>query len=45
VSDKTQRQAARAVVADYHHAQLDELVARVVEITATLIREQPPSTR
>jgi hypothetical protein len=31
VSDKSQRRAARSVVADYHHAQLEELVARVGE--------------
>lgn len=31
VSDKSQRRAARSVVAEYHHAQLDELVARVGE--------------
>lgn len=31
VSDKAQRRAARSVVADYHHAQLEELVARVGE--------------
>jgi hypothetical protein len=31
VSDKSQRRAARVVVADYHHAQLEGLVARVGE--------------
>jgi hypothetical protein len=31
VSDKSERRAARSVVADYHHAQLRELVARVGE--------------
>jgi hypothetical protein len=31
VSGKWQRRAARSVVADYHHAQLGELVARVGE--------------
>jgi hypothetical protein len=30
-SDKSERRAARSVVADYHHAQLGELVARVGE--------------
>ena len=29
VSGKSERQAARSVVADYHHAQLGELVAHV----------------
>ena len=31
VSGKSERQAARSVVADYHNAQLGELVARVGE--------------
>jgi hypothetical protein len=31
VSDKSQRRAARSVVADYHQAQLDVLVAHVGE--------------
>ena len=31
VSGKSERRAARSVVADYHHAQLEELVARVGE--------------
>lgn len=31
VSEKSQRRAARSVVADYHQAQLEELVARVGE--------------
>ena len=31
VSGKSERQAARSVVADYHHVQLGELVARVGE--------------
>jgi hypothetical protein len=31
VSGKSERRAARSVVADYHHAQLGELVARVAE--------------
>jgi hypothetical protein len=81
VPDKSERRAARSVVADYHHTQLAELVARVgdavdryrageldafevdhvlfqysraakelwkfcnyvqVEVTAAMIREQPP---
>jgi hypothetical protein len=31
VSGKSERRAARSVVADYHHAQLGELLARVGE--------------
>jgi len=31
VSDRSERRAARSVVADYHHAQLGELVTRVGE--------------
>ena len=31
VSGKSERRAARSVVADYHHTQLGELVARVGE--------------
>ncbi|HST84054.1 MAG TPA: hypothetical protein VLL08_20130 [Kineosporiaceae bacterium] len=31
MSEKSQRRAARSVVADYHQAQLEELVARVGE--------------
>jgi hypothetical protein len=31
VSGKSERQAARSLVADYHHAQLAELVAHVGE--------------
>jgi hypothetical protein len=31
VSGKSERRAARSVVADYHHAQLGELVAHVGE--------------
>jgi hypothetical protein len=31
VSGKSERRAARSVVADYHHAQVGELVARVGE--------------
>jgi hypothetical protein len=32
VFDKSERRAARSVVAEYHHAQLDELVAHVGEV-------------
>lgn len=31
MSDKSQRRAARSVIADYHHAELEALVARVGE--------------